>query len=38
MKQFFLFKHTIYAYSGSSWTIVDSEDVLGVNLNIKQKR
>ena len=25
-------------YSGSSWTIVDSEDRLGVNLNIKPKR
>lgn len=25
-------------YPGSSWTIVDSEDVLGVNLNIKPKR
>jgi hypothetical protein len=24
-------------YPGSSWTIVDSEDVLGVNLNIKPK-
>ena len=23
---------------GSSWTIVDTEDVLGVNLNIKPKR
>ncbi len=26
---------TFGAYTGSSWTIVDSEDVLGVNLNIK---
>ncbi|MDR2482484.1 MAG: VOC family protein [Treponema sp.] len=25
-------------YPGSSWTIVDSEDRLGVNLNIKPKR
>jgi catechol 2,3-dioxygenase-like lactoylglutathione lyase family enzyme len=25
-------------YTGSSWTIVDSEDKLGVNLNIKPKR
>lgn len=25
-------------YPGSSWTIVDSEDVLGVNLNIKPVR
>jgi hypothetical protein len=25
-------------YPGSSWTIVDSEDKLGVNLNIKPKR
>jgi len=25
-------------YPGSSWTIVDTEDVLGVNLNIKPKR
>ena len=24
-------------YPGSSWTIVDSEDALGVNLNIKPK-
>jgi len=29
---------TIGVYPGSSWTIVDSEDVLGVNLNIKPKR
>lgn len=29
---------TIGFYPGSSWTIVDSEDVLGVNLNIKPKR
>ena len=29
---------TIGYYPGSSWTIVDSEDVLGVNLNIKPKR
>ena len=29
---------TIGIYPGSSWTIVDSEDVLGVNLNIKPKR
>ena len=31
-------KRTIGVYPGSSWTIVDSEDVLGVNLNIKPKR
>jgi len=29
---------TVGVYPGSSWTIVDSEDVLGVNLNIKPKR
>jgi hypothetical protein len=29
---------TIGVYPGSSWTIVDAEDVLGVNLNIKPKR
>jgi catechol 2,3-dioxygenase-like lactoylglutathione lyase family enzyme len=29
---------TIGYYPGSSWTIVDSEDTLGVNLNIKPKR
>lgn len=29
---------TLGIYPGSSWTIVDSEDVLGVNLNIKPKR
>ncbi len=29
---------TIGYYPGSSWTIVDSEDDLGVNLNIKPKR
>ncbi|GHU05995.1 lactoylglutathione lyase [Spirochaetia bacterium] len=28
---------TIGYYPGSSWTIVDSEDKLGVNLNIKPK-
>lgn len=28
---------TIGYYPGSSWTIVDSEDALGVNLNIKPK-
>jgi hypothetical protein len=28
---------TIGDYPGSSWTIVDSEDKLGVNLNIKPK-
>jgi hypothetical protein len=28
---------TIGIYPGSSWTIVDSEDELGVNLNIKPK-
>ena len=31
-------ERTFGAYTGSSWTIVDSEDVLGVNLNIKPKR
>lgn len=29
---------TFGAYPGSSWTIVDSEDLLGVNLNIKPVR
>lgn len=29
---------TVGLYPGSSWTIVDSEDILGVNLNIKPKR
>ncbi len=29
---------TVGIYPGSSWTIVDSEDVLGVNLNIKPVR
>jgi hypothetical protein len=29
---------TIGYYPGSSWTIVDSEEALGVNLNIKPKR
>ena len=29
---------TMGIYPGSSWTIVDSEDVLGVNLNIKPVR
>ena len=29
---------TLGVYPGSSWTIVDSEDVLGVNLNIKPVR
>lgn len=29
---------TVGYYPGSSWTIVDSEDVLGVNLNIKPVR
>jgi hypothetical protein len=28
---------TIGIYPGSSWTIVDSEDALGVNLNIKPR-
>lgn len=28
---------TYGAYPGSSWTIVDTEDLLGVNLNIKPK-
>ena len=31
-------ERTIGIYPGSSWTIVDSEDILGVNLNIKPKR
>lgn len=31
-------ERTIGIYPGSSWTIVDSENVLGVNLNIKPKR
>ena len=29
---------TLGIYPGSSWTIVDGEDTLGVNLNIKPKR
>ncbi len=29
---------TLGIYPGSSWTIVDSEDTLGVNLNIKPAR
>ena len=29
---------TVAYYPGSSWTIVDSEDTLGVNLNIKPVR
>ncbi|MBO4407232.1 MAG: VOC family protein [Clostridia bacterium] len=29
---------TLGIYPGSSWTIVDGEDVLGVNLNIKPRR
>ena len=31
-------ERTIGVYPGSSWTIVDTEDILGVNLNIKPKR
>ncbi len=31
-------ERTVGYYPGSSWTIVDSEDVLGVNLNIKPVR
>ncbi len=31
-------ERTIGIYPGSSWTIVDTENVLGVNLNIKPKR
>ena len=31
-------ERTIGIYPGSSWTIVDTEDVLGVNLNIKPRR
>ena len=29
---------TIGYYPGSSWTVVDSEDALGVNINIKPWR
>ena len=29
---------TVGIYPGSSWTIVDSEDMLGINLNIKPVR
>ena len=29
---------TVGYYPGSSWTVVDSEDILGVNINIKPKR
>lgn len=29
---------TYGAYPGSCWTIVDTEDLLGVNLNIKPHR
>lgn len=29
---------TVGYYPGSSWTVVDSEDVLGVNINIKPVR
>lgn len=29
---------TIGYYPGSSWTVVDSEDALGVNINIKPRR
>ena len=29
---------TIGYYPGSSWTVVDSEDKMGVNLNIKPRR
>ena len=29
---------TMGVYPGSSWTIVDGEDTLGVNLNIKPVR
>ena len=31
-------ERTVGIYPGSSWTIVDTEDILGVNLNIKPKR
>ena len=31
-------ERTIGVYPSSSWTIVDTEDVLGVNLNIKPRR
>ena len=31
-------ERTIGIYPGSSWTIVDTENILGVNLNIKPKR
>ena len=29
---------TIGYYPGSSWTVVDSEDALGVNINTKPRR
>ena len=38
LKEMGFTERTIGVYSGSSWTIVDTEDVLGVNLNIKPKR
>ncbi len=31
-------QRTVGIYPGSSWTIIDSEDTLGVNLNIKPVR
>jgi len=34
----FYTERTIGIYPGSSWTIVDTENILGVNLNIKPKR
>ena len=38
LKEMGFAERTIGVYPGSSWTIVDTEDVLGVNLNIKPKR
>ena len=38
LKEMGFTERTIGVYPGSSWTIVDTEDVLGVNLNIKPKR
>ena len=31
-------ERTVGIYPGSSWTIMDSEEVLGVNLNSKPRR
>lgn len=38
LKEMGFAERTIGVYPGSSCTIVDTEDVLGVNLNIKPKR